>query len=262
MSTINIITNPTVTLIGKQVFQLPEHYVGWETDAPSDAETLVEFSGRICFNSYGADMKLPDGHKAIDGRKGNDRYIKNILSSGHHSVTEHAVWSILIEGVSRSLSHELIRHRHLSPSQLSQRYVDESDIAFVVPPELKPGTNAFDSWAKGCSEALGRYREILEYLREDLEPLEIPATMKRKRIRQTARAVLPNAAETKLVMTGNARAWRHMLHMRGSEGADTEIRRMAVAVARVLKQEAPNLFMDVEILDAPDGTEILQLEYV
>jgi thymidylate synthase (FAD) len=84
------------------------------------------------------------------------------------------------------------------------------------------------------------------------------ATMRKKRARQAARSVLPNSAETKIVVTGNARAWRHFVEMRGSGAADVEIRRLAVAVLRQLRAEAPNLFGDMEIVPQPDGTEVVE----
>ena len=86
-------------------------------------------------------------------------------------------------------------------------------------------------------------------------------TSRRKRARQAARAVLPNAAETKIVVTGNARSWRHFIEMRGSTGADVEIRRLAVSVLRHLQQESPNIFGDLEIVAQPDGTEVVETPY-
>ena len=145
-------------------------------------------------------------------------------------------------------------------SQLSQRYVDESEIAFVLPPEIEEGSESYEAWEKACAAALAGYRELLRGVTEKVGD-EGPATMRKKRARQAARAVLPNAAETKIVVTGNARAWRHFVEMRGSPTADVEIRRLAVAVLRVLHEEAPNIFGDMRILPHDDGTEIVQTEY-
>src|SRR5690606_14592206 len=128
-------------------------------------------------------------------------------------------WSFLFEGISRALTHELVRHRHFSYSQLSQRYVDESDVAFVLPPEIKEGTEAFEIWKRSCERSLEEYRELLARIEAQVQD-EPKATMRRKRARQTARSLLPNAVETKIVVTGNARAWRHFLEMRGSASAE------------------------------------------
>src|SRR5690606_38657045 len=165
----------------------------------------------------------------------------------HGSVLEHAVWSLLFEGISRALTHELVRHRHFSYSQLSQRYVDESDVAFVKPPEIQEGTEAFDLWKRSCERALEEYRALLALIEEQVAD-EPSATLRRKRARQTARSVLPNATETKIVVTGNARAWRHFLEMRGSEAAETEIRILALKVLEVLREEAPNIFGDYRVV--------------
>jgi thymidylate synthase (FAD) len=215
------------------------------------------FSGN-CYLSFGPDAGLEGGHRTIGGRTTNESYLANILKTKHGSVLEHAVWSLLIEGVSRALTHELVRHRAgMGYSQLSQRYVDESDIAFVLPPEIREGSRAFESWVGACEGALEGYREILQEMTEQIGD-EGAATMRKKRARQAARSVLPNAAETKIVVTGNARAWRHFVEMRGSASADVEIRRLAVLVLRSLQTEAPNLFGDLHIFPQPDGTEVVE----
>src|SRR6185437_9183042 len=150
-------------------------------------------------------------------------------------------------GVSRALTHELVRHRHLSFSQLSQRYVDESEVAFVLPPEIEEGSEAYEIFEQSCARANDEYRQLLERVEVQVKD-EPSATLRRKRARQTARSVLPNAAETKIVVTGNARAWRHFLELRGSASAEAEIRLLALALLRVLREEAPNLFGDYQIV--------------
>lgn len=254
-----IIFEPRVTLLARQEFIYPEH-IDWRSDSEVPAEVLTEFGGRLCYLSFGKGEL--DGHKTIGGRPRNADYLENILKVAHGSVVEHAGWSILIEGVSRSLTHELVRHRAgVSLSQLSQRYVDESQVAFVLPPEIKPGSRAYYLFEESCEAALDSYRDLLRVLTEQLTGSEEKQTMLRKRARQAARSVLPNAAETKLVLTGNARSFRHILEMRGAEGADMEIRRFAVKLARLLKDEAPNLFPDVEIVPHTDGTELVTFQY-
>lgn len=251
------IRQPRVTVIARQEFVYPEH-IRWESDSEVPAEVLTEFSGRLCYLSFGEDAGLEGGHRSIRGRTTNESYLENILRVKHGSVLEHAVWSILIEGVSRALTHELVRHRAgFGFSQLSQRYVDESEIGFVVPPEIADGTAAYDAWARACQQSLDAYGEILEALVEQIGE-EGTATMRKKRARQAARSVLPNSAETKIVVTGNARAWRHLVEMRGSTGADVEIRRLAVAVLRLLQAEAPHIFGDLSISAQEDGTEVVE----
>ncbi|MQA89303.1 MAG: FAD-dependent thymidylate synthase [Gemmatimonas sp.] len=238
----------------------PEH-IHWESDSDVPAQALTEFSGRLCYLSFGKDAGLEGGHKTIGGRTTNESYLANILKVKHGSVLEHAAWTLLLEGVSRALTHELVRHRAgFGFSQLSQRYVDESGIGFVVPPEIAEGTKAYEAWTRACRESLEAYREILAAMIAQIGE-DGSATMRKKRARQAARSVLPNSAETKIVVTGNARAWRHLIEMRGSETADAEIRQLAIAVLRVLQPEAPHIFGDFQIVPQADGTEITETEY-
>ena len=254
---VQIIRQPRVTLIARQEFVYPEH-IRWESDSAVPGEVVAEFAGRLCYLSFGEDAGLEGGHRTIQGRTTNESYLANILQVKHGSVLEHAVWTLLIEGVSRALTHELVRHRAgFGFSQLSQRYVDESDIGFVLPPEIREGTRAYDVWMGACEASLQSYRTLLAELVEEIGA-EGSATSRKKRARQAARAVLPNAAETKIVVTGNARAWRHFVEMRGSGGADVEIRRLAVGVLGVLQQEAPHIFGDLAVVDQPDGTQIVE----
>jgi thymidylate synthase (FAD) len=246
-----------VTVIARQEFVYPEH-IRWESDSVVPGEVVAEFAGRLCYLSFGEDAGLEGGHRTIQGRTTNESYLANILQVKHGSVLEHAVWTVLIEGVSRALTHELVRHRAgFGFSQLSQRYVDESNIAFVLPPEIQEGSRAYEVWLGACEGSLEAYRQLLGDLVEAIGT-EGSATSRKKRARQAARSVLPNAAETKIVVTGNARAWRHFIEMRGSAGADVEIRRLAVDTLRVLREEAPHIFGDLHIADQSDGTEVVE----
>ena len=255
-----IIRQPRVTVIARQQFTVPPH-INWKSDSEVAGEALAEFAGRLCYLSFGTDAGFEGGHKTIPGRTTNQAYLANILNTKHGSVLEHAVWSLLLEGVSRSLTHELIRHRAgMGYSQLSQRYVDESEIGFVLPPEIEEGTPEFETWSRACEASLSSYRGLLAGVTEKVGD-EGPATMRKKRARQAARAVLPNSAETKIVVTGNARSWRHFCEMRGAANADLEIRRLAGAVLRELQREAPNIFGDLRFVPSPDGIDTIETDY-
>ncbi|HEY0810787.1 MAG TPA: FAD-dependent thymidylate synthase [Longimicrobiales bacterium] len=254
-----IFREPKLTLLARQEYLGAEH-VQWKSDTEVPAQTVAEFAGRLCYLSFGPDAGLEGGHKLIPGRTTNTEYLTNILRTRHGSVLEHAVWTVLFEGVSRALTHELVRHRHFSYSQLSQRYVDESEVAFVLPPEVAPEGETFELFKRSCERSLADYRELLARIEQQVKD-EPSATLRRKRARQTARSLLPNATETKIVVTGNARAWRHFIELRGSEGADTEIRVLAVKCLRLLLEEAPNLFRDYQVTQKPDGTEVVETEY-
>jgi thymidylate synthase (FAD) len=233
--------SPVVTLIARPQFIEPSHMpVNWLGDS-TDGEKLVEFAGRLCYMSQNN-----------PANRTTENYLAHIQDSGHGSVMEHANYSCLVEGVSRSLTHEWVRHRAgWAYSQLSQRFVDESDCAFVVPPALITGTHEMRAtFHDACLEALKRYSGLSEQLYEEYKDFP-DKTMRRKRAREAARSVLPNATETKIILTGNVRAWRTVLGLRGDPIADAEINRLARKIATQLKAEAPNFFSDCTVtLDA------------
>jgi thymidylate synthase (FAD) len=255
----NILREPTVTVLSRQVF-LGHPGIDWESDSNVGGEALAEFAGRLCYLSFGEDAGISGGHKSIPGRTTNTQYMGNILKVKHGSVLEHATWSLLLEGVSRSLTHELVRHRAgFAYSQLSQRYVDESEVGFVLPPEIDGGTPAYDLWVASCERALDEYKQLLGFIEAQVEHIE-SRTLRRKRARETARSVLPNCTETKIVVTANARAWRHLMELRGSPSADQEIRRMSFAIHEKLVGEAPAIFGDIRRETTDDGIEYLTTE--
>jgi thymidylate synthase (FAD) len=163
--------------------------------------------------------------------------------------------------VSRSLTHELVRHRAgFAYSQLSQRYVDESQAHFVVPPAIV-GDNALEKeWQAQIDQAQQSYVRLVEQLMERYGWVG-DKVHRRKMAREAARGVLPNSTETKIVVTANARAWRTMLELRSSEGAELEIRRCAVAMLKLLSKESPAFFSDFEIYQAEDRREAARIIY-
>ena len=172
-------------------------------------------------------------------------------------VGEQSTYDLEMEGPHHNfVANGIITHN----SQLSQRYVDESEIGFVLPPEIEEGTPEFDAWVSACDASLASYQRLLAGVTDKVGDSG-PVTMRKKRARQAARSVLPNCAETKIVVTGNARAWRHFCEMRGAPNADVEIRRLAVEVLRQLHAESPNLFGDMHIVDADDGTQVVETEH-
>jgi thymidylate synthase (FAD) len=255
----HIFREPRITVLARQNYSGAPH-IQWQSDSDVPGQTVAEFAGRLCYLSFGAEAGFEGGHRLMAGRTTNQEYLTNILRTRHGSVLEHAVWTLLLEGISRALTHELVRHRHFSYSQLSQRYVDESEVGFVLPPEIVEGTPAFDIWRDSCARANDDYRALLMRIEAQVRD-EPSATLRRKRARQTARSLLPNAAETKIVVTGNARAWRHFIELRGSPHADTEIRRLAMATLEVLRGEAPNLFGDYRIVTSPNGDTCVETDF-
>jgi len=222
----------------------------WTTDADG-GQALAEFAGRACYESF----KKPNPATAT-----NAGYLRHILQVGHLSVLEHGTVSFYLTGVSRSLTHELIRHRHFSYSQLSQRYVPERDAEMVEPDVIADDQELHTLFEVATETAVKAYRELLAGLERRFA--NVPnATLRRKQARQAARAILPNATETRLVVTGNYRAWRHFIAMRATEHADVEIRALAVECLRQLEKAAPNVFGDFVIRPLDDGTEVAETPY-
>src|SRR3989441_2436255 len=239
---------PRVFLTARPEFLEPEHLrVEWRGDATA-GERLAEFAGRICYMS----QHNPASRTTAE-------YLENIKKQGHGSVLEHAVYVLLIEGISRSCSHELVRHRAgFGYSQISQRYVDESHAAFVLPPAVAGDPKLEEEWQGQVTAAQAAYVRSVEGLMQRYEWVT-DKVHRRKMAREAARSVLPNATEVKIVVSGNARAWRTMLELRCGEGAELEIRRMAIAVLRVLQSEAGSLFSDFEVYladDKPDAARV------
>lgn len=249
---IKLIYEPTVDIIGKTQFIEPaDPKVFWK-DFGTDGEKLAEYAGRLCYLSW----NNPAGRTTPE-------YITNILKQGHFSVIEHASVSLLIQGISRSCSHELVRHRHFSFSQLSQRYVDESEAAFVVPPALIDLTEmsaTFHEWVNSVEDSLDDYKEAVHNFMFHNEHIE-DKVHRRKVAREAARSLLPNATETKMVVTGNFRAWRHFLELRTSEFADREIRRLAVDILAKLTPLAPTILSDFVLYTPADGQLAAKFEY-
>src|SRR3954451_23782686 len=223
----------------------PPADVPWDTDTDG-GQALAEFAGRACYQSW----KKPNPATAT-----NAGYLRHILEVGHLSVLEHGSVSFYLTGVSRSLTHELIRHRHFSYSQLSQRYVPERDAAMVEPGVIAEDPELHALFEEAAEAALSSYTKLLEGLEKKFADVE-NVTARRKQARQAARAVLPNATETRIVVTGNYRAMRHFVAMRASEHADVEIRELAIAMLHELQRVAPHVFDDFTISTLPDGSEV------
>jgi thymidylate synthase (FAD) len=240
---------PQVHLIGWTTFQTPPD-VPWETDADG-GQALAEFAGRACYQSW---------NKPNPSTATNAGYLAHILEVGHLSVLEHGSVTFYFTGVSRSFTHELIRHRHFSYSQLSQRYVPERTAAMVEPDVIAEDPELHKRFIEAAEASVRAYTELLEGLEKRFAS-EPNATLRRKQARQAARAVLPNATETRIVVTGNYRAWRHFIAMRATEHADVEIRELAVECLRQLKGVAPNVFADFTISSLADGTRIAASPY-
>lgn len=204
-------------------------------DAATQMDLLPEFAGRMCYQSW----SRPNPRTA-----NNKGYLENILHQGHYSVLEHASVSFYVEGVSRSLLTELERHRFLSFSVISQRYVHPTEMDFVVPPALRDRYDLMIEMNEGYTHALWLYDELVNELKRQ--------GFSKKQAQEAARAVLPNGTEVKMVVTGNIRAWRDVLGKRYHQAADAEIREFAAEVLRHLRTLVPHSVQDIP--EQPFGT--------
>ena len=189
----------------------------------TDAETLIEFAGRSCYQSF---------HRPNPATADTADYVRRTLfDQAHWSIAEHATATLYFTGVSRAFTHELIRHRHLSYSQLSQRFVDESEANIVVPPALRDG----DEYTVNAAAAFA-----VEAYKDTARGL-IDSGVHRKQAREAARAILPNAIETRIVVTGNLRAWNEVIARRTAPDADAEMIEVMGMARDALAPIAPNI---------------------
>ncbi len=175
-------------------------------------EELLEHAGRVCYRS--------------ESRGDPAKFLRARLREGHESLIEHASATFEISGISRACSHQLVRHRIASYSQESQRYVDMSDPALVIPDEIAENPRARAAWEGFVEHVKSTYQELRELgiLKED------------------ARFVLPNAAETRIIVTMNFRELLHFFRLRITPEAQWEIRRMALTMLELLTPHAPAVF--------------------
>ena len=179
-------------------------------------EEVIEKAARTCY---------------LSSPKDREKFIRRVVKAGHHSVLEHAVATFRISGVSRALTHQLVRHRLCSYSQQSQRYVDETSFRYVEPDSIKNDPEAHKMFTKFIDDARNVYT--------NLRKLGIK--------KEDARFVLPNATETQIVVAANFREWRHIISLRGQKDAQWEIRKLAIEILKILKEHAPSVFFDFEI---------------
>lgn len=183
-------------------------------------EKLIEEAGRTCYLSL---TKITD-----DSEK---NFIRSAIKRGHHSILEHASASFRILGASRAFTHQLVRHRIASFSQQSQRYVDEAEFNYIIPPEILEK-----------SEALECYRDFIESTRQAYIKLRELGIKK-----EDARFILPNALESQIVFSANFRELRAVFNLRLDKSAQWEIRRVCLDMLKIMQAEAPSVFGDYRI---------------
>lgn len=192
-------------------------------------EMIVASAAKLCYSKSEA-SEIMDGltHDVVD------KFVDMLVSMGHESPLEHVSFTFSIDGISRSCSHQLVRHRLASFSQKSQRYVNEDSFKHIIPDAVINNIDAKYHFKKAMYEAQEAYDKIVEIL--------IESGLDDKEAYENARSVLPNACSTSLVMTMNARELLHFFEKRCCNRAQTEIRNLAEAMLSICKEQAPILF--------------------
>lgn len=186
-----------------------------------DAEQVIAAAIRQCYSGLsGQELKAK-----ISPQK-RAKLICQVIGSGHTSTIEHVSFTFAIQGVSRVLTHELVRHRIASYSQQSQRYVSNENLNYIMPPSIKNNVQALKIFQEQINKDQQIYNELLI--------MGIP--------KEDARFILPNASETKIVVTMNARSLFNFLQRRMCQRAQWEIRLLAYKMHALLKKAAPNIF--------------------
>lgn len=230
---------------------LSGHKTSWRRDPQaSPAEAVVEFAGRMCYMSFGAEQSS----------RSNAEYIRNLVCVGHESVLEHATFTFALSGVSRAFSHQFVRHRiGFSFSQLSQQYVDQEKVDFVEPVDLSSHPELAQHWRQAVESSRTEYKRIRELLEAEGSNGVFGSRKEFLRfVRSTARSLLPNATETRIVFTANARSLRDFLRLRGAILGDIEMRRVSAELLRIMEKEAPALFADFRIEYLADGSPVVK----
>lgn len=189
-----------------------------------DPEQAAALAAKLCYSPSAIDEL-----KERMSRSDTAVFLDKIMSLGHHSVLEHASFTFGIDGISRAASHQLVRHRIASYSQQSQRYVSHAErFSAVVPDSIATQPDLYARFEAQLQALHNCYRDLVE--------AGIPA--------EDARYILPNATETKIIVTMNARELRHFFTLRCCERAQWEIRVMAVKMLKLARPVAPALFRD------------------
>ena len=220
------ITHPSATLIASSSLHMEnmENLMDVQPES-TDAETLIVLGGRICYQS----LDRPNAATRNDG----DYLRSTIFDKGHTSIAQHATASIYLQGVSRAFTHELIRHKHFSFSQVSQRFVNSEAADYIIPPAITD-TSTQEALKALFDSTSHAYGVIVQSLRTEGKPL--------KQAREAARAILPNATETRILVTGNFLAWGEMLTRRAAPDADAEFQQVAGLLLDVLEPLSPVYF--------------------
>ncbi|MDO5707127.1 MAG: FAD-dependent thymidylate synthase [Andreesenia angusta] len=210
-----------------------------------NAEDIVSSAAKLCYSQSGVEEIIEK-----QSEEDRDRFLNMLMDIGHESPIEHISFTFAVEGVSRALTHQLVRHRLASYSQQSQRYVKLEQFEYIVPPSIEKDEDAREIYIKTMEEIQERYNQIADILtdkhyKEFIEhgiDEKKAMNMASKKAIEDARYIFPNACETKIVITMNARSLKNFFEHRCCERAQWEIRRLATEMLKIVKEIAPTIF--------------------
>ena len=201
-------------------------------------ENVIASSGRLCYSKVGVN-ELLQKHSKED----NERFIKMLADMGHHSPLEHVSFTFAVEGVSRALTHQLVRHRIASYSQQSQRYVNLNEtFDYIIPLDIEKYKDTKTVFENAMKDIKRYYDYLVDALEEDYISQGMDKRSANKKAIEDARYLLPNACETKIVFTMNVRTLLHFFEKRCCSRAQWEIRNLANEMLRQCKEISPILF--------------------
>ncbi|WMJ80320.1 FAD-dependent thymidylate synthase [Clostridium sp. MB40-C1] len=200
-------------------------------------ERVIASAAKLCYSAVGVDEILEGLNE-----KNVQEFLDRLMSYGHTSTIEHISFTFAVEGVSRSLTHQLVRHRIASYSQQSQRYVKLNQFEYVIPPEIEHNEEAKEIFIKSMEESQNAYDKIVEILKEKYINQGMKKLSAQKKAIEDARYVFPNACETKIMLTMNARSLMNFFEHRCCNRAQWEIRALADEILKLVKKAAPILF--------------------
>lgn len=210
-----------------------------------DGEKLVASAAKLCYSPVGIEEIEKDQDK-----KKVQSFLKLLMDLGHESPIEHVTFTFGIEGVSRTLTHQLVRHRIGSYSQQSQRYVKLEQFEYIIPPQIEKNHQAREIFINSMEEDQKAYDRLVrilydnhynEYLSNGRSEKDASQRAEKDSI-EDARYVFPNACETKIVVTMNARSLMNFFSLRTCNRAQWEIRKLAIEMLREVKKVYPTLF--------------------
>lgn len=202
-----------------------------------EPEKLIAASAKLCYSAVGIDDIMSN----LTEEK-VDKFLNMLMSFGHQSPIEHVNFTFAVEGISRSLTHQLVRHRIASYSQQSQRYVKLEQFEYIIPPAIEKDEEAKKIFIESMNNAQNSYSKLVEKLKASYIENGLEEKVAEKKAIEDARYVFPNACETKIVFTMNARTLINFFHHRCCERAQWEIREMADEMLRQVREVAPILF--------------------